>query len=50
LYNLAADLSERNDLASEHPEKVEQLQAAWEKWNAELAPPAWRGPDPPQVP
>jgi arylsulfatase A-like enzyme len=41
LYNLAADIGERNDLAAKHPDKVKELQAAYDKWNAELAGPKW---------
>ena len=45
LYNLADDVGEQNDLAEKEPERVKELSAAWDKWNAELAPPAW---DPPR--
>jgi len=41
LYNLANDISESNDLAAKHPEKVRELTAAYEAWNKELAPPSW---------
>ncbi len=41
LYNLAADLSESNDLSAQHPEKVKELQGAWDAWNRELAEPGW---------
>ena len=44
LFNLAADLGEQTNLASKEPEKVKQLEAAWQKWNAELQPPAWPAP------
>ena len=50
LFNLAADPGERNDLASQEPAKVAELQAAWGRWNAELPRPAWREPDAPRVP
>jgi arylsulfatase A-like enzyme len=38
LYDLAQDISESKDLASAQPEKVKELQALWDKWNAEQAP------------
>lgn len=41
LYDLAKDISEANDLAERHPEKVKELRAAWEAWNKELAPASW---------
>ena len=41
LYNLAEDLGEKTDLAAKHPEKVRDLQAAWDKWNAGLVGPRW---------
>lgn len=41
LYNLADDIGEKRDLAAEHPEKVKQLQAAWDQWNESNIPPLW---------
>jgi arylsulfatase A-like enzyme len=41
LYNLAKDIGEANDLAAKEPEKVKELQAVWDKWNAEQATPLW---------
>jgi arylsulfatase A-like enzyme len=41
LYHLGRDLGEANDLAAQHPEKVKELEAAWQKWNAQLARPLW---------
>jgi len=41
LYNLARDPGETNDLAASHPEKVEELLAAWRSWDAQLPDPAW---------
>ena len=32
LYDLAADRTETNDLAAEHPERVEAMAAEWEHW------------------
>ncbi|HEY5910783.1 MAG TPA: sulfatase [Verrucomicrobiae bacterium] len=42
LYNLREDIGEKNNLAAREPEKVHQLAAAWNAWNAELVEPAWR--------
>jgi arylsulfatase A-like enzyme len=41
LYNLAADIGEKNDLAAMSPDKVKELQAIWDKWNAGLVRPLW---------
>jgi arylsulfatase A-like enzyme len=41
LFNLAADLGEKNDLATAQPEKVKQLQILWDVWNAGNEPPRW---------
>jgi arylsulfatase A-like enzyme len=41
LYNLKDDIGEKNDLAAREPEKLKQLAAAWDKWNAELVDPKW---------
>ena len=41
LHNLAQDLGEQNDLAAQNPEKVKQLQALWDAWNAKNEPPRW---------
>jgi arylsulfatase A-like enzyme len=45
LYNLATDLSESKDLASSQPDKVKELQALYDAWNSEQAPPS--APDAP---
>jgi arylsulfatase A-like enzyme len=42
LFNLAADISEAEDLAAEQPEKVKELAALHAAWNAEQEPPRWR--------
>jgi arylsulfatase A-like enzyme len=42
LYNLAKDIGESTDLASQEPEKVKELAAAWDAWNAQLVEPKWR--------
>jgi arylsulfatase A-like enzyme len=41
LYNLASDIGEKTNVADKNPERVKQLAAAWQKWNADLPPPAW---------
>lgn len=43
LYDLAADIGEAKDLTSAMPDKVRQLQAKWDAWNATLAAPLWSG-------
>jgi len=44
LFNLAEDIGEAKDLSAEHPEKVAELQAAWDAWNEGNAPPKWEAP------
>lgn len=41
LFNLAADIGEQHDLAAQHPEKVKELQSAWDQWNSGNMPPRW---------
>jgi arylsulfatase A-like enzyme len=41
LFNLTRDIGEKNNLAAKEPEKVKELAAAWNAWNAELVEPAW---------
>jgi arylsulfatase A-like enzyme len=41
LYNLAADLGEKNNLAEKEPAKFQELAAAWDQWNSELVDPKW---------
>jgi arylsulfatase A-like enzyme len=41
LFNLLEDIGEQKDLAAEHPDKVRELQAAWDRWNGELPRPRW---------
>jgi arylsulfatase A-like enzyme len=41
LYNLADDIGETTDLAEQHPERVKDLAAAWQQWNAKLIKPLW---------
>jgi arylsulfatase A-like enzyme len=42
LYNLAEDISEQHGLAQQTPDKVQELTATWEAWNAELMEPRWK--------
>ena len=41
LFNLADDISEKNDLASTNPEKLKELQAAYQEWDSKNIPPKW---------
>lgn len=41
LYNLARDPGEARDLSAEDPEKVKELLAAFESWDAQLVAPLW---------
>ena len=41
LYDLANDIGETTDLADKMPEKVRELEKAWQAWNAELQAPRW---------
>jgi arylsulfatase A-like enzyme len=43
LFDLAKDVGEKNNLANEHPEVVEELTAALDKWAGTLRQPAWSG-------
>jgi arylsulfatase A-like enzyme len=41
LFNLAEDIGEKDDLAAKHPEKVKELQGAYDDWNAKNVPAKW---------
>ena len=41
LYDLSADIGEQNNIADQHPEIVERLEAEIEAWEAELSEPMW---------
>ena len=41
LYDLKSDIGEQHDLAAQEPEKVKQLQAAYDAWNARNVEPKW---------
>ena len=43
LYNLATDIGETKDLAAGQSDKLKELQAKWDAWNATLAAPLWGG-------
>ena len=44
LYDLSKDLGETNDLAAQHPDKVAELKAEWDAWNADNVPAKWAPP------
>jgi arylsulfatase A-like enzyme len=44
LFNLANDIGEQTDVTAKHPEKVKELAALWQKWDAQLNDPAWGPP------
>ncbi len=41
LYNLREDVGEQHDLAAQHPEKLRELQAAWDAWDRQNVPASW---------
>jgi len=41
LYNLAADPTEKHDLSRAEPEKLKELQAAWDEWDRRNLKPMW---------
>jgi arylsulfatase A-like enzyme len=41
LYNLRTDIGETENLAEQHPEKVQELAAAWNRFNSGMIEPAW---------
>lgn len=41
LFDLDKDICQEHDLAAAHPERVQQLQAIWNRWNSELMAPRW---------
>jgi arylsulfatase A-like enzyme len=41
LFNLADDIAEQHDLAAAHPDRVRQLQSAWDQWAQTLPPLRW---------
>lgn len=47
LYDLSVDIGEAHDRAAQYPERVKELKATWERWNATLSRPLW-GPESPR--
>jgi arylsulfatase A-like enzyme len=41
LYHLSDDIGETKDLAATMPDRVKELQAKWDAWNATLVQPLW---------
>lgn len=41
LFNLSKDIGETTNLASEHPDRVQQLAAAWKEWDKGNVDPLW---------
>jgi arylsulfatase A-like enzyme len=46
LYNLNDDIGEATDLSAKQPEKVTELQAAWDAWDKSNVAPLWGGEGP----
>jgi arylsulfatase A-like enzyme len=44
LFNVRSDVSERDNLATRHPDRAKDLADAWQRWNRGLAPPGWPPP------
>ena len=40
-FNLAQDVGQGRDLAAVYPDRVREMQADWDRWNATLAAPRW---------
>ncbi len=43
LYHLKDDIGETTNLSDKHPDKVRELQAAWDEWNKNNTAPLWGG-------
>jgi arylsulfatase A-like enzyme len=43
LYHLKDDIGETTDLSEKQPDKVRELQSAWDTWNKDNTPPLWGG-------
>jgi arylsulfatase A-like enzyme len=41
LHNIVTDPSEKDNLFDKYPEKVQELDALWQKWNKDLPAPKW---------
>ncbi|MBN2449271.1 MAG: sulfatase-like hydrolase/transferase, partial [Lentisphaeria bacterium] len=46
LYHLATDIGETTNLAAQHPERLQALQAAYRAWDAANREPLWTDPPP----
>jgi len=44
LYDLAADIGEKSNLAATHPAVARELALEWQRWNRELTKPLWPPP------
>jgi arylsulfatase A-like enzyme len=42
LYDVESDLGETKNIAAENSDLARRLDAAWQTWNAEMAPPLWK--------
>jgi arylsulfatase A-like enzyme len=42
LYNLAEDVGETRNRATERPDKVQELSESWQRWNRQLPEPLWK--------
>lgn len=42
LVNLAEDIAEKNDLSGKNPDKLKELQAAYDEWDKQNIEPKWR--------
>lgn len=41
LFDLSEDLSEQTNLATAHPDQVQELEARWQDWQKRFPPPLW---------
>jgi len=44
LFNLKDDIGEKTDMTAKNPEKVKELQAAWDEWNKGNVAATWGAP------
>ena len=50
LYDLAADIGEKKDLAAEKPDVVREMVEAFTEWNSKMVAPRWQPRCTPEVP
>jgi arylsulfatase A-like enzyme len=43
LFNLETDIAETENVAGKHPDKVSELTTTFDRWNAQLEEPRWKG-------